>query len=251
MKISIITVCRNAADTIKDTLESVARQTWSDIEHIVIDGLSDDNTLEIVAGYPHVTRVISEKDEGLYHAMNKGIGLATGDIVGILNADDFYVDQNVIEKVAGVFIQTSCQAVYGNLICVDRTDLFRVTRKWRAGSFDRNAFYNGWSPPHPTFFIKRNLYSQYGLFDTRFSIAADYEMMLRLLLKFEIDAKYLDGLLVVMRSGGISNRSLKSRLIANREDRRAWVVNGLKPHLFTLILKPLTKLKQYIFKWQK
>jgi glycosyltransferase len=129
--------------------------------------------------------------------------------------------------------------------------LSRVTRKWQAGSFDRNAFYSGWSPPHPTFFIKRNLYSQYGLFDTRFSIAADYEMMLRLLLKFEIDAKYLDCLLVVMRSGGISNRSLKSRLIANTEDRRAWVVNGLKPHFFTLILKPLTKLKQYIFKWQK
>lgn len=251
MKISIITVCRNAADTIKDTLDSVASQNWPEIEHIIVDGLSDDNTLDIVATYPHVSSVISEKDDGLYHAMNKGIGLASGDIVGILNADDFYAEHNVIEKIACLFIQTSCQAIYGNLICVDRMELSKVTRKWRAGKYDINAFYNGWSPPHPTFFVKRNLYSQYGLFDTRFSIAADYEMMLRLLLKFQVEVRYLDCLLVVMRSGGLSNRSLKSRLIANREDRIAWEVNGLKPHLFTLILKPLTKLKQFIFKWQK
>jgi len=251
LKISIITVCRNAADTIKDTFESVASQTWPNIEHIVVDGLSDDNTLEIVAAYPHISRVISEKDEGLYHAMNKGIAMATGEIVGILNADDLYAEKNVIEKVAGLFIQTSCQAVYGNLICVDRMDLSKVTRKWRAGKYNRDAFYRGWSPPHPTFFVKRNLYSQYGLFDTRFSIAADYEIMLRFLLKFKIDVGYLDCLLVVMRSGGISNNDIKSRLIANKEDRIAWQVNKLKPHLFTLILKPLTKIKQFKFKWQK
>ncbi|MEN9884835.1 MAG: hypothetical protein RLZZ420_2052 [Bacteroidota bacterium] len=251
MKISIITVCRNAADTIKDTLESVANQTWPNIEHIVVDGLSDDNTLEIVAAYPHISRVISEKDEGLYHAMNKGIALATGEIVGILNADDFYVDNNVIAKVAGVFLQTSCQALYGNLVYVEKKDLSKVTRMWRAGKYNREAFYRGWSPPHPTFFVDRNLYSQYGLFDTRLSIAADYEMMLRLMLKYKSDVRYLDSLLVVMRSGGLSNYSLRSRLIANMEDRKAWEVNGLKPHLFTLILKPLTKLKQFIFKWQK
>jgi glycosyltransferase len=229
----------------------VARQTWPDIEHIVIDGLSDDNTLEIVAGYPHVTKLISEKDEGLYYAMNKGISLATGDVVGILNADDFYADHEVLEKVANVFIQTCCQALYGNLVYVEKMDLSRVTRKWRAGKYDRDAFYRGWSPPHPTFFVQRNLYLQFGLFDTRFKIAADYEMMLRLLLKFKTDVRYLDCLLVVMRTGGISNRGLKSRLVGNKEDRIAWEVNGLKPHLFTLILKPLTKLKQFIFKWQK
>ncbi len=251
MKVSIITVCKNAAATLPDTLRSVAAQSWSQIEHIIIDGGSVDETASIVSAYPHVSNFISEADEGVYFAMNRGISLATGEIVGILNADDFYADNQVVENVVNAFRQHQCGAVYGNLQVVDRRDTSIVRRKWHAGDYDVNAFYRGWSPPHPAFFLTKNLYKQYGSFDTRFSIAADYELMLRILFRHGINACYLDALLVVMRAGGLSNRTFKSRWIANREDRRAWDVNGLKPHLFTLILKPLTKIKQFIFKWQK
>lgn len=251
MKISIITVCKDAATTIRDTLESVANQSWPDIEHIIIDGLSNDNTLEIAGSYPHISAVVSERDAGLYDAMNKGIERATGEIVGILNADDFYSGRDVIEKVAGIFKAVNCDALYGNLVYVDRNEINKVKRTWRSGDYQLHNLYNGWSLPHPTFFVKRSLYVQYGLYDTRFMISADYELTLRFLLKYQVSVKYLDETLVVMRTGGTSNRNLKSRFQANREDRQAWVVNGLKPHLFTLILKPLTKLKQFNFTWQK
>ncbi len=251
MKISIITVCRNAAETIKDTLDSVAGQTWPEIEHIIVDGLSDDNTLDIVAGYPHVSKVISEKDDGLYHAMNKGIGLATGEIIGILNADDVYASKHVLHEIMCSFHDSKMDIIYGNLVYVLRHDLNKVIRYWKAGIYKKENFFTGWSPPHPTFFVRNTLYKQYGLYNTRFKIAADYELMLRFLLKNSLNPFYLDMLIVKMRIGGISSRSIRLRLIANREDRIAWEVNGLKPHLFTLILKPLTKLKQFIFKWQK
>jgi glycosyltransferase len=251
LKVSIITVCKNAAATLPDTLRSVATQSWGQIEHIIIDGGSSDETVSIVSAYPHVSHFISEPDEGVYFAMNSGISLATGEIVGILNADDFYADDYVIEKVVTVFNQHQCGAVYGNLLVVDKTNTSTIKRKWHAGDYDVNAFYSGWSPPHPSFFLTKSLYEQYGSFDTRFRIAADYELMLRMLFRHRVKACYLDALLVVMRAGGLSNKTFKSRWIANREDRRAWTVNGLKPHLFTLILKPLTKIKQFIFKWQK
>jgi glycosyltransferase len=251
MKITIITVARNAADTIADTLSSVASQTWKDIEHIVIDGDSTDSTLEIVSKFPHVAKIVSEKDKGLYFAMNKGLKLSTGDVIGILNADDVYASSDIIEKVIESFLHAKSDVLYGNLVYVNRNDINRVIRLWKPGKLNLSSFYRGWSPPHPTFFVRRKIYEQYGNFNTRFKIASDYELMLRFLLKNRVKAFYLDHLIVKMRTGGISSRSIKIRLIANREDRRAWEVNGLKPHLFTLILKPLTKIKQFLFKWQK
>ncbi|MEY5046139.1 MAG: hypothetical protein RL713_1364, partial [Bacteroidota bacterium] len=210
-----------------------------------------DSTMEIVSQYPHVSKVISEQDHGLYFAMNKGIELSTGEIIGILNADDVYASNDVIEKVIQSFLTSGSDLLYGNLVYVGRKNLSKVIRLWNPGTYTLNSFYNGWSPPHPTFFVKRKIYQQFGGFDTSFKIAADYELMLRFLLKNGIRGYYLNCLIVKMRTGGISSRSLKLRLIANREDRRAWDVNGLKPHLFTLILKPLTKIKQFLFKWQK
>ena len=251
MKVSIITVCKNAAATIADTLNSVASQTWGAIEHIIIDGGSTDHTIEIIQSFPHVTKFISEQDRGVYFAMNKGISMATGEIVGILNADDYYSNDGIIEQVVIRFRQKSCAALYGNLFVVKRTDKFKIIRNWRAGQYQLIDFYHGWSPPHPTLFLMRSLYEQYGAFDTRFTLAADYELMLRLLFKHKVKAYYLDAVLVVMRSGGLSNRSIYAKWVANREDKKAWEVNGLKPHLFTLILKPLTKIKQFIFTWQK
>ena len=246
MKFSIITVSYNAASTIGDTLKSIADQSYNSIEHIIIDGASSDNTAEIVANFPHVALYVSEKDKGIYHAMNKGIELATGDVIGILNADDVYSHHDVLHNVAELFNDSSVDAVYADLYFVDSADTRKVKRKWRSGSYKVNDFYWGWMPPHPTFFVRRSVYLNLGMFNTVLNSSADYELMLRLLLKHEIKAAYLQDVIVNMRLGGKSTASLKNRLIANQEDRMAWALNGVKPHYFTLILKPLRKLKQFI-----
>ena len=246
MKFSIITVSYNAASTIGDTLKSIADQSYNSIEHIIIDGASSDNTAEIVATFPHVALYVSEKDKGIYHAMNKGIELATGDVIGILNADDVYSHHDVLHNVAELFKDSSVDAVYADLNFVDSADTRKVKRKWKSGSYKVNDFYWGWMPPHPTFFVRRSVYLNLGMFNTVLNSSADYELMLRLLLKHEIKAAYLQDVIVNMRLGGKSTESLKNRLIANQEDRMAWALNGVKPHYFTLILKPLRKLKQFI-----
>lgn len=246
LKISIITVSYNAASTIGDTLKSIADQSYDSIEHIVIDGASSDNTSTIVSNFPHVSKYISEKDKGIYHAMNKGIELATGDVIGILNADDLYSHRDVLHNVAELFKDSSVDAVYADLNFVDSIDTLNVERKWRAGRYKISDFYWGWMPPHPTFFVRSNLYLKYGMFNTVLNSSADYELMLRLLLKHEIKTAYLQEVIVNMRQGGKSTASIKNRLIANQEDRMAWAMNGLKPHNFTLILKPLRKIKQFI-----
>jgi len=246
LKFSIITVSYNAASTIGDTLKSIADQSYNSIEHIIIDGASSDNTAEIIANFPHVAFYVSEKDKGIYHAMNKGIELATGDVIGILNADDLYSHHDVLHNVAELFKDSSVDAVYADLNFVDSADTRKVKRKWRSGSYKVNDFYWGWMPPHPTFFVRRSVYLNLGMFNTVLNSSADYELMLRLLLKHEIKAAYLQDVIVNMRHGGKSTASIKNRLIANQEDRMAWAMNGLKPHYFTLILKPLRKIKQFI-----
>lgn len=246
MTLTIITACYNASSTIADTLKSISNQSYQNIEHIIIDGSSTDDTLKIVQQFPHVSTIISEKDGGIYHAMNKGIGLCTGEVVGILNADDVYAHEDVISKVADLFKDASVDAIYGDLVFVDQQHPDKITRTWKAGSYHFKQFYNGWMPPHPTFFVRRSLYQQYGKFNTTLTSAADYELMLRFLLKHKIKLAYLPETMVRMRQGGKSTASLKNRLIANKEDHLAWKINGLKPHPFTLILKPLRKIKQFI-----
>ena len=245
-KISIITVSFNSAQTIGDTLKSVAAQSHTNIEHIIVDGSSTDETINIVEGFPHVARFISEKDEGIYFAMNKGIALATGDVIGILNADDLYADNEVIAKVATVFEDPAVDATYADLVFVDREAVSKVVRTWKSGPFKRSSMYNGWMPPHPTFFVRRSLYEKYGHFNTVLRSAADYELMLRFLLKHEINLSYIPETIIKMRQGGKSTASISNRIKANWEDRKAWKMNGLKPHFFTLILKPLRKIKQFI-----
>ena len=227
-------------------MNSIASQSYSNIEHIIVDGLSSDNTLDIISQFPHVSKYISEKDEGIYFAMNKGIDMATGDVIGILNADDVYAHNDVLSKVMSLFENPSTDSVYGDLDFVDANDLSKVKRSWRSGPFKKNSFYGGWMPPHPSFFVRSNLYLQYGTFNTTLRSAADYELMLRLLVKNKITPTYLKDILVKMRYGGKSTASMKNRLVANYEDRMAWRLNGLKPHFFTLILKPLKKIKQFI-----
>lgn len=226
-------------------MASVSSQTYPHIEHIVIDGNSTDDTLRIVNQFQHIHLCISEKDEGIYFAMNKGIEIATGEVIGILNADDVYAHIDVLRNVMELFEDQSVDAVYGDLDFVDPNDISRTTRSWRSGHFNKESFYDGWMPPHPTFFVRREIYRAYGKFNTTLRSAADYELMLRFLLKNEIKPVYLQDVLVKMRLGGKSTRSIINRLAANKEDRLAWRLNELKPRFFTLILKPLRKIKQF------
>lgn len=248
MKISIVTATYNSAATVADTLDCISRQLHPDIEHIIVDGGSTDRTLEIVTQFPHVAKVVSGKDKGIYDAMNKGIGLATGEIIGILNSDDIYTDTDVLSAVARAFDDAAVMTVYADLQYVYPDDLSRVLRTWKTGRFRKRSFYYGWMPPHPTFFVRREVYRQAGLFNLTLKSAADYELMLRILLKLGMSAHYIPKVIVKMRAGGVSNVSLRNRLRANREDRLAWKINQLKPYFFTLYLKPLRKLSQFLFK---
>jgi len=247
MKISIITVSYNSAQTLKDTIDSVLNQKDCEMEYIIIDGASNDHTINIVEAYfDKISKFTSEPDKGIYHAMNKGLSLATGNIIGFLNADDVYDNNLVLNLVSKEFEEKKCDAVYGDLYYVERENLNRIIRKWKSGSFDKKQFKFGWMPPHPTFFAKKEVFEKFGFFNTDFKSAADYELMLRLIYKHEISLSYIPSVLVKMRIGGISNASLKNRIRANREDRLAWKINDLKPNLLTLWLKPLRKIFQFI-----
>jgi glycosyltransferase involved in cell wall biosynthesis len=248
MTISIITISYNSAATIADTLQSVASQRYEKIEHIIIDGGSTDETLQIITRYPHVAKLVSEKDNGLYDAMNKGIALATGEVIGILNSDDLFADADVLQKVADAFKNPAVEACYGDLQYVQHNNLSEVIRHWKSGKFSMRKFYYGWMPPHPTFFVRHYLYAKHGVFNTRLRTAADYELMLRFLLKHQIKAIYIPYVLVKMRAGGVSNANFRNRIKANQQDREAWRINGLKPYFFTLTIKPIRKITQYIFK---
>ena len=248
MKISIITACYNSAATIGDTLQSVSMQDFKDIEHIIVDGASTDNTIEITGYFPHVAKIVSEKDKGIYDAMNKGIALATGDVIGILNSDDVYTDRHVISKVMKEFEKDHTDVVYADLQYVKYEDLHKVTRTWHSGSFSKRKFYYGWMPPHPTFFVRREVYEKIGAFNLSLRSAADYEFMLRVLLKNNFKARYIPEVLVKMRTGGMSNATIRHRLRANREDREAWRINNIRPYFFTIPFKPLRKVLQFIFK---
>tara|TARA_R110002049_G_scaffold221870_4_gene393415 strand:- start:936 stop:1685 length:750 start_codon:yes stop_codon:yes gene_type:complete len=247
MKISIITVCYNSEKTIKDCIHSIINQSYSDIEYIVIDGKSSDSTWEIITSYgDKIQQTLSEKDRGMYDAINKGIGMATGEVIGVLNSDDFYTDELVLEEVMAKFQATSADALYADLNYVDQLDTNKVVRYWKSGNYQPNSFISGWMPPHPTFFIKKAYYQRFGLFSLDLVSAADYELMLRMILKHQAKLAYLPRVIVNMRVGGMSNSSLSNRLRANKEDRKAWEMNGLTPKSYTLLFKPLRKIIQYV-----
>lgn len=246
MKVSLITTCKNSAATIEDTIKSIASQTYLPIEYIIVDGVSTDGTLDIINKYKTaITKIISEEDKGIYFGINKGINLSTGDIVGNLNSDDFYPNSTVIADVVALFEKTGTDAVYGDLHYVDSRDTNKIIRNWKSGEYSEGLFLKGWMPPHPTFFVKRSVYQKYGLFNTDFTSAADYELMLRFIHKHKIKVAYLPKVLVKMRVGGKSNITIANRIKANMEDRRAWTVNNITPTYFTLLIKPLSKLKQF------
>jgi glycosyltransferase involved in cell wall biosynthesis len=244
--VSVVTVCFNAVKTLQGCIQSIRRQSYQ-AEHIVIDGGSSDGSRELLqAQQSGIARLVMEPDRGMYDALNKGIGLATGDVVGILHADDIYAHGEVLANVVRALEASGAESCYGDLEYVHFADVSRVVRRWRAGAFRLEAFYWGWMPPHPTFFVRRSVYERFGSFLLDLGTAADYELMLRFLLKHRISTAYIPEVLVRMRLGGKSTVSLGARLRANDMDRKAWRVNDLRPYPWTIPLKPLRKLPQFL-----
>lgn len=246
MKISVITATYNSRATIREAIESVLSQSWHDVEYIVIDGGSRDGTLDILEQYrDRFSYFVSEPDKGIYDALNKGIRAATGDIVGFLHSDDLFEDENVLASIVEAFKKSNADAVYGDLLYVRSNDPSKVVRYWKSGTFRRNSLTLGWMPPHPTFYVKRNLYESAGYFDTSFRISADYESVLRFLGKHRARLAYVNRVLVRMRVGGASNRSISNIIRKSREDWRAQRINGIGG-VHTLVLKNLSKIGQFI-----
>jgi glycosyltransferase involved in cell wall biosynthesis len=250
LKVSIITICLNSKEFIASTIESVLMQSYKNIEYIVIDGESTDGTLEIIKKYVgSISKYVSEKDKGIYDAMNKGVLLASGDIIGFLNADDIFYDNTVIQRIVSAFTNDSTDSVYGNLVYVNRQDAVRITRRWKSKEFRDGLFEKSWTPAHPTFYCKRALYKQLGFYRTDFKIAADVELMYRFLQKYHIRSKYIDADFVRMRDSGVSNRGIQSTIIITREMKKAINENGghfnLVKYLFFKFLKINEFLKAY------
>jgi glycosyltransferase involved in cell wall biosynthesis len=246
LHISVITAVLNRAETLGAALRSVHAQAWPSIEHIVIDGGSTDGTIKVIDEHrPNISKLISEPDRGLYDALNKGIRHATGDVIGFLHADDEYASPQALARIASAFEDPAVGAVYGDLVYVRKDDSSRVVRYWKAGQYRRAQLTQGWMPPHPTFYVRRDVYSRFGSFDTRFRIAADYENMLRILWRGRVQAAYIPEVLIRMRTGGMSNRSLFNVLHKSREDYAAMRQNGIGG-LQALLLKNVTKLPQFV-----
>lgn len=244
MKVSVITVVYNNAKKIERAIKSVINQTYGDIEYIVVDGGSTDGTLAIIKRYQgYISKWISEPDEGIYDAFNKGIRLSSGDIVAFLNSDDVYANEKVIEKVVNKFQESEAGGVYGDLVYTDQGG--RIVRYWKAGEYRRELLKRGWMPPHPTLFLKKRIYQDYGLYRTDMKISSDYDICLRLLWRAGIRIAYIPEVLVVMERGGMSNRSLLNRMRAVLEDYIA-IRDSKVGGIGTLLLKKFTKVGQFV-----
>ena len=249
MKLSIITPTYNSAKTITRTIDSVLAQNYSDLEYIIIDGASTDNTRDIILSYQDKLNIkfISEPDKGIYDAMNKGIKLATGEIVSILNSDDLFDNDKVLLSVLEAFKDQTVDAVYGDIKYFGE-DFGKIKRYWRAGSYQGEKLSNGWIIPHPSLFLRKTVYDKYGSFNIDFKIAGDYEFILRLLKIHKIKVKYLPTVLVRMYDGGVSGSSLEQRKKGWKELKKAWTVNNLQVPRFFILRRVLFKVSQLIFK---
>ncbi|HHQ4556373.1 glycosyltransferase family 2 protein [Aeromonas hydrophila] len=246
MKVSIITATYNSAATIHDTLASLENQSYPDIEYIIVDGASQDNTLEVIKhNCTRVSKIISEPDNGIYDALNKGIAEATGDIVGFLHSDDLFAYPDAIQDMVDIFQSGGHDAVYADLQYVQKDNVDKVVRLWKSGRYNKNKLRYGWMPAHPTFYMKRSFYNNLTPFDLSFRIAADYDSILRYLWRGNVNAGYLPKVLIKMRVGGVSNRSLVNILRKTCEDINAVRSNGLFWPL-TVTLKNLSKIPQFL-----
>lgn len=249
MKLSVITVCMNAQDTIAEAVQSVHRQSHGEVEHIVVDGGSTDRTLSVLEQHRDgIARLVSESDSGLYDAMNKGIAMATGDYVGFLNADDAYAHDHVLELVADAFDRASCDAAYGDLVYVDARDTSSVLRYWRSSSFRKGLLQAGWIPPHPTLFVRTLLLRELGGFDTRLRYQSDVKFMLRLFHRDSVTSHYIPEVLVRMRTGGHSNSSLRNIVLGNLEAYRAARELGIAKSPIWVARKFLHRSRQFFLR---
>lgn len=248
MKISIITVVYNNETTIQQAIESVLTQSYPNIEYVIIDGNSKDNTVAIIESYKsRLGYFISESDQGLYDAMNKGIQAATGDVIGILNSDDLYQDSTVIADVMKQFqFDSNLDIVYGDLVYVKKEEVNQVVRNWKSKDYYAKFFDDGNVPPHPSLFLKKAVYQKVGLFDLEFKLAADYEFMFRVFKKYDFKSKYIDRLIVKMRLGGETNKSIRNIINQNREILKAWKQNGLNPPFKLMPSRISKRLIQFI-----
>jgi glycosyltransferase involved in cell wall biosynthesis len=249
-KISIVTVARNCVVTIEDTILSVARQSYPHVEHILVDGASTDGTLEIVNRHLNkFSKTVSEPDMGIYDAMNKGIRLATGDVVGFLNADDVYSDANVLGEIAAIFNDATVSACYGDLVYMDES-LTRVVRYWKSRPYRDGLFEKGWMPAHPTFFVRRAVFERYGDFDLAFRFQSDFDLTMRFLSICKIQSVYLPRVLVKMRVGGATNKSATNVIKGNIEAYQICKKNGLRVTPLFIVKKILSRVPQFFSKSQ-
>lgn len=250
MTISIITATFNGAATVRDTIESVLKQTYKDVEFIIKDGGSKDDTLDICREYePRFggrMKIISCPDTGIYDAMNQGIEAATGDVVGILNSDDFYTNDDVLATINAALEQDDCDAVYGDIHYVKSDNLERCVRYYSSRNFTRERMMQGYIPAHPSFYCRREVYQKYGLFDTSFRVAADFEQLLRLIYIEKIRIKYIEKDFVTMRMGGASTSGIKSHVRIMKDHLRAFKKNKIKNNVFRLSLRYFSKLTEFV-----
>ena len=250
MKVTIITVTLNSEKHLEDCINAVLSQDYKNIEHIIIDGQSTDGTLAIIEKYKdRIAQWVSEKDYSMYDAINKGMTMATGDIIGTLNSDDIFASTDVISMIVRSFNEQKVDAVYGDLVFVDPNNTESITRVWKGKTFKRSRFRYGWMPAHPTFYFRRPLLEKCGYYETHYFTACDFEFMLRYLYRYSISAYYIPQLIVKMRGGGLSNGNIKRRLRVNRRDYLAMKKNKIPFSFFVSFLKPMLKLHQY--KWGK
>ena len=243
MLISIVTVCFNSESTIGDTLKSVESQNYESIEHIIVDGNSSDNTLDIVKKFKHVSSIISEDDNGIYDAMNKGLNLSNGEVVGFLNSDDFLFDNSVIEEYAEKFRTEQVDIIYGDLDFINNNN--KILRQWRSSPFKKKEILNGWIPPHPTFYARRSLFEKLGAFDTKLKFASDYDLMIRFLNDTTSKSLYLQGCKVKLRYGGETTKNFTNIVLGNKEILFSLKKNGFKVGPFFLIKKFIYKISQF------
>jgi len=250
MKVSVITVAFNSAEYIEHCIKSVINQSYEDIEYIIIDGGSTDGTVDIIKKFESkISKWVSEPDNGIYDAMNKGISLATGDIIGFLNSDDVYYDSSVVEHIVRLMECHSADACYSDLVYVDKHDLHKIIRYWRSCDFNEELLKRGWIPPHPTFYVRRSIYDKYGYFDLNFALAADFELISRLLICHKIKAVYLPKITVRMRRGGATNRSITNIVKQNFEIIRAYKKNNIPFSLFFFFAgKLMSRTAQFFLK---
>lgn len=248
MKVSIITATYNSEETILATLNSLEAQSYRDIEYIIVDGASKDNTIELIANNcSRVSSIINEPDKGIYDALNKGIKAATGEIVGFLHSDDLFAYSDAVKDIVSTFVDSDCDASYADLEYVSKEDTDNIIRLWKSGQYSRNKLKNGWMPPHPTFYMKRRLYEEFGQFDLNFKIAADYDSLLRYLWSNKVKMSYLPKVVMKMRIGGASNRSLKNIIQKTKEDICALKNNSIF-WPWALFIKNFSKIQQFFLK---